>query len=361
MNLWMYVFLVLPLLGSAYVFWRLWAMLPVALVWKSCLIGGLSVGLIAAFGLFIYLRNENNLTLFSWAYNVSTSWLIILLYLVMTFLVLDLGRFLKLVPASFMVNSVVGTLSVLAFITMLFVYAHLRYKNKVRQELTLTTEKKLDQPLKLVLMSDLHLGYHNGRKELARWVDMVNAEQADAILIAGDIIDISVKPLLHEDMAAEMRRLNAPVYACLGNHEYISGDNSAKSFFQAAGIRLLRDEVDTIKGINIVGRDDRMNKGRKQLARVMQEVDTNKYTILLDHQPYHLEEAEQAGVDFQFSGHTHQGQVWPISLIVDNMYENAYGSSQRGKTHYYVSSGMGIWGGKFRIGTVSEYVVAKVR
>ena len=93
----------------------------------------------------------------------------------------------------------------------------------------------------------------------------------------------------------------------------------------------------------------------------MKDVDKSKYTILLDHQPYHLEQAEQNGVDFQFSGHTHHGQVWPISWITEAIYEDAYGPYQKGKTQYYVSSGIGIWGGKFRIDTCSEYLVVTLR
>ncbi len=92
----------------------------------------------------------------------------------------------------------------------------------------------------------------------------------------------------------------------------------------------------------------------------MQGIDTTHYTILLDHQPYHLEEAEQNGIDLQLSGHTHRGQIWPLSLVVKAMYECAYGQWKRGKTDYYVSSGMGIWGGKFRIGTESEYAVITI-
>ena len=85
------------------------------------------------------------------------------------------------------------------------------------------------------------------------------------------------------------------------------------------------------------------------------------YTIVLDHQPYNLDRAEAAGVDFQLSGHTHRGQVWPISWITDRIYECSWGSHQRGSTQFYVSSGIGIWGGKFRIGTQSEYVVATLK
>ena len=75
---------------------------------------------------------------------------------------------------------------------------------------------------------------------------------------------------------------------------------------------------------------------------------------------YHLEEAEQCGIDFQLSGHTHRGQIWPVSWITDALYECSWGSHQRGNTRYYVSSGLGVWGAKFRIGTQSEYVVAKL-
>ena len=65
-------------------------------------------------------------------------------------------------------------------------------------------------------------------------------------------------------------------------------------------------------------------------------------------------------MDFQLSGHTHHGQIWPVSWITESIYECAFGQHQRGNTNYYVSSGIGLWGGKFRIGTCSEYVVADI-
>ena len=113
--------------------------------------------------------------------------------------------------------------------------------------------------------------------------------------------------------------------------------------------------------LQIVGRDDRTNLRRKSVAALCKALDSSKYTILLDHQPYNLEQSEQQGVDFQLSGHTHHGQVWPISWITEAVYECAFGEWQRGDTHYYISSGLGIWGGKFRIGTRSEYIVAVLR
>ena len=209
------------------------------------------------------------------------------------------------------------------------------------------------------MVSDLHIGYHNTRKELARWVDMINAEQPDFILVAGDIIDGSMRPLLEENMVEEFHRLKAPLYACLGNHEYYAGEPKAQQFIKDAGIHLLIDEATVIdSSIVIIGRDDRTNMRRKPVKELV--TDKSKYTIVLDHQPYNLDRSEAAGVDFQLSGHTHRGQVWPISWITDAIYECSWGSYQRGKTQFYVSSGMGIWGGKFRIGTQSEYIVATI-
>ena len=163
-------------------------------------------------------------------------------------------------------------------------------------------------------------------------------------------------------MHEEFQRLQAPVYACLGNHEYFSGQPEARQFYKDAGIHLLMDSTAVIdSSLVIIGRDDAMNRRRKTLADLTMNMDKSLFSIVLDHQPHHLEKAEKAGIDFQFSGHTHRGQVWPISWITDAIYECSWGSHQRGNTHYYVSSGMGIWGGMFRIGTQSEYVVLNVR
>ena len=294
------------------------------------------------------------------AYEIGTSSVIVLLYLVILFLVLDLGRLVRLVPKAFLYHNGYVSLGLFLLIFGLFLYGNLHYYNKVRVPLQLKSLKPLPREYKLVMLSDLHLGYHNPRRELARWVDLVNAEHPDFILIAGDIIDGSMRPLIEERMSEEFHRLNAPIYACLGNHEFYAGHPESKQFYQDAGIHLLIDETAVIDScIVIVGRDDRSNMRRKPIKDLMDN--KNLYSIVLDHQPYNLDRAEAAGVDFQLSGHTHRGQVWPISWITDRIYECSWGSHQRGNTQFYISSGIGIWGGKFRIGTQSEYVVATLR
>lgn len=381
---WMMIFLVLPVIGITYALWHVWHLLPWSNPWRWTAVG---IGIIAFLTMFLGFSGAiekmplNTATVF---YEIGNSTIFILLYLVMIFLVLDLGRIVHLIPKAWLYSNGYTSLGVLTVMIAIFGYGNLHYYNKVRQPIEIKTAKNISlldstdkdsvqtfgkQATKIVLLSDLHLGYHNRRSEFKKWVNIINAEHPDLILIGGDIIDISVRPLLEEKVYEEFKQLKAPIYACLGNHEYYSGEPEAQRFYREAGIHLLRDSVAKVGNITIIGRDDRSNPHRKSIKQIKDEAmhkgtitpaannATKEFTILLDHQPYHLEEAEKAGIDFQFSGHTHYGQVWPASWITDAIYEDAFGPLTKGNTQYYVSSGMGIWGGKFRIGTRSEYVV----
>ena len=387
--MWMIIFFVLPIVGLSYVLWHIWQMLPWSNPWRWTAVGIALACFLTMFLGFSGAIERMPLDVASVVYEIGNSAIFVLLYLVMTFLVLDLGRAVHLIPKAWLFDNGYTSLGVFAVMLAIFGYGNAHYYNKVRQPLEIKTDKVISleedsmdaqgndslrsfgkKVTKIVLLSDLHLGYHNRRSEFKKWVDLINAEHPDLILIGGDIIDISVRPLLEENVAEEFHCLKAPVYACLGNHEYYSGEPKAQQFYRDAGIHLLRDSVAKIGNIAIIGRDDRSNPHRKSIAEIIGQAERNRnltvlsnkkkykeFTILLDHQPYHLEEAEQNGIDFQFSGHTHHGQVWPISWITDAIYEDAFGPLRKGDTQYYVSSGMGIWGGKFRIGTRSEYVV----
>lgn len=360
MRLFFIIFLALMLSANVYVIWHIWRILPFA-IWVKWLSTALAVLSVAC--LFVTLSpmlDRLPMPISVSVYEIGTGWLVVLLYMVMAFLVLDIGRLVRLVPASFLKNSVWGSVTLLVVVGGLLVYGYIHYNNKYRETITIKTDKPLAKPIKAVLLSDLHLGYHNRKGELSRWVGIINDEKPDVVLIAGDIIDRSMRPLKEEKMAEELRKINAPVIACIGNHEFFSGVDNALEFYKESGITLLRDSSVVMDSIQILGRDDRMNMRRLKTAQLMEKADKKKFTILLDHQPYNLEESEKCGIDFQFSGHTHHGQVWPISLITESVYECAFGPWKRGNTHYYVSSGIGIWGGKFRIGTRSEYVVATI-
>ncbi len=347
--------------GNAYILWHVWQLLPLPQAGRWAVMVLLALATLSQWLVFLLGGTKCPLPVATLFYKVGNSWLFIMIYLVLLFLMLDLGRWIGLVPTSFLRNSWVGTLSIAGAMVVLFAYANYRFHDKQRVVLTAETTKPLTRPLKVVMLSDIHAGFHIRRNEIAEMVDRINEERPDYVFIAGDIIDISVRPLLEEGTAEEFRRIKAPTYAILGNHEYYSGNAEALAFYQDAHIHLLRDSVVELpEGLTLIGRDDRSNPYRKNLRALTKGTSPKGFSILLDHQPYHLEQAEENKIDFQFSGHTHHGQIWPFSWVTDAMYEKAYGSHQRGQTQYYVSSGYGLWGGKFRIGTQSEYVVLQI-
>lgn len=339
---------------TGYVGWHLWRLTPMGWPLKLT-VTGLFLLWMASFFVGFFTMERFPVKVATVLYEAGTTWLIVFLYLLIIFILADVASLCHLLPKAFLKDSLAGLLTVFGIVTIVMVLGGIQYHHKYREEITINTTKPIEKPLTIVLASDLHIGYHNRKTELARWVSLINAEKPDLVLIGGDIIDRSLRPVLEDNFAEEFLRIQAPVYTVLGNHEYFSNVAQAERFFKEAGIVVLKDSVAHFKGIDVIGRNDRMAHRRASVKDLA--VGLGGFTILLDHQPYHLEEAEQAGIDFQFSGHTHRGQIWPISWITDAMYEKSWGHHQRGNTRYYISSGLGIWGPKIRIGTRSEYLV----
>ena len=175
------------------------------------------------------------------------------------------------------------------------------------------------------------------------------------------------------------------MYASTGNHEYIELDEPKDEkilwLSQKAGINVLRDTTVMIAdSFYLVGREDDMCKNRKQLPEIMQGVDRQYPVIVMNHEPHRLQEEVEAGADIALYGHTHNGQFFPNNVIMAAssmiynsgilpesisskmrfMYEIPYGYKKKGDTHVYVSSGLGLAGPQYRIGTVSEIVVLNV-
>ena len=289
-------------------------------------------------------------------YEVGTGWLIFTLYMVLFLLAFDLLKLCR-VPFNY------GFILSLIFTVVLLGYGYYNYRHPKTNIINIALDKPLAddaKPVKIVAVSDLHLGNGTGKTALKRYVKMINEQNPDLILIAGDLIDNSVVPLYTENMMEELSELKAPlgIYMVPGNHEYISGIKASARFIQDTPIQLLRDSVVTLpNGMQLIGRDDRSNTARRSLQELMAGIDKSNPIILLDHQPYKLTESEAAGVDLQFSGHTHRGQVWPMNWVTDHIYEQSHGYRQWGNSHIYVSSGLSLWGPPFRIGPESDMAV----
>lgn len=359
-----YFFLMLLFIFSinAYVFYRLVYMLPASLPVRGTVVAFGAVMMVCFFGSF-FLKDLLPSGMLSVMYRVGTSWFFISLYFLLIFLIMEFLRVVNWAPiGNIMYKNWLSFGVVVSVVAVIFVIGHFNYKDKKRVELNLNVSKgtTLKHPLKIVALSDLHLGYSIGRKELAEWVDLINKEEADVVLMPGDIIDNDTRPLYEQGMDEELRRIKTKygVYASMGNHEYITGLAESARFLESAGIQLLRDESKLIANrFYILGREDRTYFGRKPVWELTDSLNKSKPIIAMDHQPYNLEDVLPHGIDLQLSGHTHHGQIWPISWITNAMYEVSHGYLKKENTHFYVSSGMGLWGGKFRIGTQSEYVV----
>ena len=350
------VVLFLAFLG--YVVWHLWRITPGGWPVKLVVVGLFLLWMALAFA-NMGLSEKMSVKAASFLTDVGHPWMIAFLYLVIVFVLADILSLCKVLPKAFLSSSSSGLWGVIALVSALLVSGGIHYRHKYREELTVHTDKPLDKPLTLVLASDLHVGYGNRREELSRWIDLINAERPDLVLFCGDIVDMHLRPIREGGYADEFKRLRAPAFAVLGNHEHFEDQQGSERFYAEAGITLLKDSVTRFQGMTLIGREDRSNRQRKPLSGLVGTMDG--FTLLLDHQPTNLKEAEEAGIDFQFSGHTHHGQVWPLSWVTDILFEKAHGYHSRGNTQYYISSGLGIWGPKIRVGTRSEYLVLHIR
>ncbi|GAB4340506.1 MAG: metallophosphoesterase [Calditrichia bacterium] len=315
-----------------------------------------------------YFRNGFTTTLTT----VGSFYLAIMVYTFLLLLVLDLaGILLKMVS----LQSVTAFLKhwrgglAVGLAVILTVVGHINALHPVVRQLKVHIPKKNEarRHLRIVMASDIHLGTIIRNSRLEEIVDLINAQKPDLILFPGDLVDEDVAPVAEQKMGQTFQKLQAPlgIYAVTGNHEYFSGVKAAVSYMKEAGVRVLQDQwVEIDSGLVLVGRKDRtaerMGTGRKSLEEVLEGVNPQKTIILMDHQPFHLEEAEQNGVDLQLSGHTHHGQLFPFNWITNRVYEKSWGYHRRGTTQYYVSCGVGTWGPPVRLGNRPEIVVLEL-
>ena len=218
--------------------------------------------------------------------------------------------------------------------------------------------------LQVVVASDIHLGTIVCRSRLEHIVSAINRLQPDLVLLPGDVVDEDLGPVIEQNLGETLRKIQSKfgVIAVTGNHEYIGGVEAACGYLRDHGITVLRDSTIKIAdSLYVVGREDlsfarSTGKRRKTLPELLAGVDKELPLILMDHQPFRLNEAEENGIDLQLSGHTHHGQLWPFNFITKKVYELSRGYMKKGNTHVYVSCGVGTWGPPVRTGNRPEIV-----
>jgi predicted MPP superfamily phosphohydrolase len=248
---------------------------------------------------------------------------------------------------------------------MLSGYRNVRFPSTQHVYITIPKDAGERDSLTVVMASDWHIGEMIRKKHVQHIVKLCNEQNADMILIGGDLIDYELRFAEKEHVEEELKQLNAPlgVYMILGNHEYRANRFAKLKWIEKTGIKLLIDSViaPADSSFYLIGRDDYINhRNRASIKSLMQQVDANKPIILLDHRPNRMNETAMNQIDLALHGHTHNGQIWPYSLLLHLVYECPYGYYRKGETQFFVSSGVGIAGPPYRIGTHSEIVVLHI-
>lgn len=212
----------------------------------------------------------------------------------------------------------------------------------------------------MALLTDVHLGHLSGPSFLRRIISRLRTLQPDAVLISGDLFDGT--PIGLDRLVAPWHRFSPPrgIFYVTGNHDEFAERSIYLDAVRRTGIQVLNNEKVSLDGLQIVGVHDSEAGDPDQLRNILRQVelDSQRPSILLAHQPANLAVAEEEGISLQLSGHTHGGQFWPWIYFVSRIYGPfAYGLSRLGKLLVFTSNGVGTWGPPVRVGTKSEIVL----
>ncbi|MCK5535319.1 MAG: metallophosphoesterase [Bacteroidales bacterium] len=264
---------------------------------------------------------------------------------------------------------IVGLVSIL-IISIINIKGYLNARTPVVKELEVSISKSKANfdSLNIVAISDIHLGTMVNKSKTQRLINVINELNPDLVLIAGDIIDDNIKVVKHYELLENFKNIHSKygVYACMGNHEYISNAHTNLEYFEENGIHILKDTtVKIADSFYIIGRDDLQGerisgKVRKSIDELTTDVDFELPVFLLDHQPFKLDKIAKFPIDLQFSGHTHNGQIWPFNYITGLLFEQDWGYLKKNSTHFYISAGFGTAVMPLRVGNKSEIVSIKI-
>jgi len=216
--------------------------------------------------------------------------------------------------------------------------------------------------LKLAFVSDFHLQETTPAGFVEKFVNKIRTINPDLVLYGGDIVEGDREDEAmgnFENLLSDVRAKYG-VYGVLGNHEHYARQDTG-SFFNKSGITILRDSVVFFNNSFILaGRNDSHLRSRMSVDELMKLIPGSLPVILVDHRPTEIDQVSKTRVDIQLSGHTHNGQLFPINLITKKVYKLSWGYRKIGNTHFFVSSGIRLWGPPVRTTGKSEIMVIDI-
>ena len=228
----------------------------------------------------------------------------------------------------------------------------------------------LDKEYSIMHLTDIHVGHFRGAKFLGRLVKKTNRKEADLVVITGDLFDGRVR--LFQEVLEPFEEFKAPAYFVEGNHDGYTGMKEVKQLVRNAGITVLENQQVDLKTIRLIGLNHmapdsntvgmHMPSMKHTIRSVLEgmEIGNSKPSVLLHHSPDGIEFASRAGIDVYLSGHTHAGQLFPVTFINDLIFRYNRGISEFNGTRIFVSPGAGTFGPPMRIGTRSEINLIKL-
>lgn len=241
--------------------------------------------------------------------------------------------------------------------------------------------EKQSGSFRVALFADSHVGTTFDGAGLAPHLAQIQAQNPDVLVIAGDFVDEDTSKKDMIDACSALGNVKTPygVYFVFGNHDKGLYSNGERGYtgddlvaeLEKNGVTVLQDESVLIDNrFYLIGRKDASEEldfggTRKSVSELTQDLDPQKFWLVLDHQPREYDAEAAAGVDLVLSGHTHGGQLIPL-MQLNRLFkmsgdDNIYGLTHRENTDYIVTSGISDWAIKFKTGCRSEYVIIDVK
>ena len=275
---------------------------------------------------------------------------VLLIYLFTATFILDMIRLAHYVP-NYVSNIVLVSCICLSIYSVWNASQEPRVKNV---ELETSFFEKETTPLKIVQLSDLHIGQGFDAKWLQKVIEKTNALNPDVIVITGDLIDKDPEELGETMKLLLDLKSKFGTYIVFGNHEYYHNPSEWMRFYQKINLPVLTNTNTTLmhegktivlSGIDFGARYDQ-SKADKLLDKIYNKVDDDSLKILLAHHPAVYKKVKERNVFLQLSGHTHGGMIFPVDMIVALSNKGFLRGLYKNKnSNLYVSNGTGLWGG----------------
>ena len=321
----------------------------VSIPYAPHLLGVLSISyLLASIGV-----RTLNYKVADWFYVVAASWLGIVFLLFFVVLLYVFFHFSTGTDSSI----VLGSLLVLGLVCSM--YALLEGKSVIVKSYVVPLAG-LEEPLRVVHLSDIHVGTVHQKKYLNTIVEKTNTLHPDIVLITGDLFDGSAR--IEEEILTPLNKLNAKAFFSNGNHEAYEGLDMVRETLQGLSLELLENTSVKYKGVEIIGINDRQSLPQG-LNPVLKEIPPKNIAprLLMYHSPVEWDVAKSYGVDMMFSGHTHNGQIFPFTLLVRLFFSHLQGLYEDTGKYLHVSPGTGTWGPPMRLGSRNQITLIELQ